>query len=60
MNTGHFYFGKNRTFLNWFDTHAPEAVKKGGIMVQYSQFLKGAIKRAESTAYAVRIQEVAG
>ena len=20
MNTGHFYFGKNRTFLNWFDT----------------------------------------
>ena len=22
MKTGHFYFGKNRTFLNWYDTLA--------------------------------------
>jgi|MudIll2142460700_1097286.scaffolds.fasta_scaffold313323_2 hypothetical protein len=22
MNTGHFYFGKNRTFLNWLDMQA--------------------------------------
>ena len=21
MKTGHFYFGKNRTFLNWLDTN---------------------------------------
>ena len=21
--TGHFYFGKNRTFLNWLYTHSP-------------------------------------
>ncbi len=26
MKTGHFYFGKNRTFLNWLDIKKPDLI----------------------------------
>jgi len=29
MKTGHFYLGKKRTFLNWFDTFVNNDLKNG-------------------------------
>ena len=36
MNTGHFYFGKNRTFLNWLDNAGPRLCNSCPFMLWFN------------------------
>src|SRR3972149_5711209 len=38
LKTGHFYFGKNRTFLNWLDTPRKSYCKSEIFGLEYNHF----------------------